>query len=392
MSTPISNQTPVFQAQWLQEQSGDPPGFVNCCKKIFKAVFDVLSIVIFPIGLIRLTIWWIKDRAFALAICPGKVDQYKLQYEGICGFIKKFIYTLYSPNWIKSDMTQVGNLLKETHRGEAVRYKSPDGAEIDGVFIPGNRAREKVILYGFGNGMTWETSGDAVERLKPMGASIMMINPRGVGESTGWRYGKGYALDIYSAYEYLINEKGIDPQDILVMGNSMGGAYGACGAALVQEKYPDKEISAINLRSFATLHHEVQSVLDGSGVVPFLLRTLSKGVGFDMNVQEAWDKLKGKKVIWYHQKDQVIPYETASLAKSVKESRSTQTKIVSMHHHFEDAEMWPADLIRIGFYHNRPFCSKEQKFLYDQIGEILGIEPSAEPEEFRCLHPVQLEA
>lgn len=394
-ATPITSEEPrvvvetaPFQAEWPPS----PPGFLEMCKKVLKVAYDILSIVIFPIGLLRLTIWWIKSRVCALGVCPGPINV-EAALEGVTGWwsmIKALLYVIYSPESVKVDKSSLGQEMLRDYRGESIQLKTPDGASIDGIFIPGDHSPEKVILCGFGNGISWELNERGVTELKPLGASIMMINPRGVGKSTGSLYEKGYALDVYSAYEYLIHQKGIDPENILVIGESMGAANGVCGAALVQEKYPDKQISAINRRSFSTLDAEAQALLGQeceSWIGWFLLgflALLAKGLWLDMDVAAAWEKLKGKKIIYRHEKDGII-LDTASLAKKVREIEGDNrvTTIMKMHVHQEDKYN--------GCYaHNRPFCSQELSALHHQIADILQLPPplSLPESAFSCTLPL----
>lgn len=365
----------VFQAKWPKEP---PCSLKKICCKIMRVVWNILSVIIFPIGLIRLTIWWVKDRALRLAIVAGKPD---FQGGGFpktyCGLAKEAIGRVLSPQSYKPNRASEGTTLLREYGGHRVEFKTPDGAHLEGAFFPGKES-EKVILYAFGDGEQWDhlDRRRQLSLLKPMGASIFMINPRGIGaeKSRSWCYEKGYALDIYSAYEYLIKRKKIDPENILLVGYSMGSAYGACGAALVQEKYPNKKINLISLRSFSSLQREIK-VLTGR-----VLHAMAWMIGLEMNPHQALKKLKGKKIIFYNGKDPIVPYP-ASMAKAALKASTTST-IVKMHQHMHSDSP-----------HIRPLCKKERSELYGQIRELLKLKTEEEdledPARF-CDEPLDL--
>ncbi|MDP2923588.1 MAG: alpha/beta hydrolase [Candidatus Omnitrophota bacterium] len=56
------------------------------------------------------------------------------------------------------------------------------------------------------------------------GVNIFIIDYRGYGQSQGKPSEKGLYLDAKSAYDYLVNNRHIQPQDIILYGESIGGA------------------------------------------------------------------------------------------------------------------------------------------------------------------------
>ena len=67
---------------------------------------------------------------------------------------------------------------------------------------------------------------------------LVVFNPRGTDESEGVPHLAKEALGIFTAFEYPVYEQGIVPSDIVIFGHSMGGYFGALGAALVREAHP----------------------------------------------------------------------------------------------------------------------------------------------------------
>lgn len=260
-----------------------------------------------------------------------------------------------------------GDLLISDLAGERISIQTADGATLDGAFFPGAN-HEKAIIYATGNGNQWEKCGNRINELKKTGASILMVNPRGTGRSKGWGYEKGYVLDIVSAYQYLL-QKGYDLNNVLMMGQSMGGALGACAAAVMKEQYPDKEINMISLRSFSTLSTEVDILLKRvGGILANFLRYVARWIGLDIDATKAFQKLD-KKAIFYHPDDGIIPYE-ASLAKDILEKNSKNTTVVKL------------ETIPNVDVHNRPLTIQENCLVNDEVKRMLKIPTPAHKHTF----------
>jgi hypothetical protein len=299
MSSPISTLPSItYEAHWPKELD---PALKNVLTKIARLFWNIISVIIFPIGLVRLVSRALRDGALRI-IVPGNV-------EVVCNVM--------------------GKSLLKNFSGHPLTLTSPDNTLLDGAFFPG-KIRKKAIIYAFGNAHQWENCSQRLEQLKPLNTSILVINPRGVGKSEGTRSEEGYALDIYAAYDFLIKKEKIDPNDIVFVGFSMGAAYGTCGAALVQEEYPDKEIKAINIKSFSDLQLELQTILAGRGILGAIARITAKILAFSLYPKQGWDTLKGKKCIFYDPSDEVIP-KPASLFKAVKDHPVGTTEVVKLH-------------------------------------------------------------
>jgi|GEM_PF-2483199 len=311
--------TTLFQASWPERLD---PALKSLASKVGNIFWNIISVMIFPIGLIRLAGHYIRNITFR-CIVPGipTLDAPLFSQWDMTKLIARF---LFNPDICKTDLTEYGKFQLKRLKGESVQFTAPDGAQIDGAFVPGKH-KNKVILFVGGNAEQWETL-NWHEILEPTGASLLFLNPRGVGVSMGSRNSEGYALDTYASSEYLIHQKKIDPENILFAGFSMGAANTTRGAALIQEKYPDKKIQAININSFSSLENEIYEILGLFGY-PGLIA--SKLLGLNKDVKKAWDSLKGKKVIFHNPKDPVIPY-LAQLATAVKQKPVGTSHIVEL--------------------------------------------------------------
>lgn len=286
----------LFQASYPDSLNPDKTG-------LLQRIWDVISIVIFPIGFVR---FCLRNYLFS-AIVPGARD---CSQEDIQPY--------------KDDLLKFG---------EEVRFKTPDGAEISGYFYEGDEHPEKVVFYATGNAGQWELESDAeaVQEAIQKGYSVFMINPRGVGDSKGYRSADSYALDFYSGFEYLMKVKQFKLKDIAFWGFSMGGALGTLGAALIQEKYKQSPAVMIADRTFKDLATEAYYITTERGrnscfiykaflfIEACILYFLVKLFGMNIDVLQAWNKLGCTKACYWIPEDKIIPFN-ASLAAGLRKA------------------------------------------------------------------------
>ncbi len=333
--------TPIFtgfQAKWPSHLD---PALESTCTKVGRVFWNVLSVIIFPIGLCRLAFWLVRNIALGFAVPgPFHVDQ----LNGIC-------------------------LLKDLG-GQNIQMHSPDGVKLDGAIFPGEN-RKKAVIFSFGNAMSWETSSYYIKLLKVLGVTVLVLNPRGIGKSEGSRSEEGFELDIYTGYEYLIEKEGIKPSDIVHVGYSMGGGYGAGGAALVQKKYMQEKLSAMNIRSFSSLHTEANALLGKTGCYFGCLGRLGLWMaGLNMNPKAELDTLKGRVCIVSTPSDGVIPKE-ASMIKEMKEKSTRPITHIQL-------RGGPLPNIQD---HNRSFFLDEGIAILNELNKMLGIDSRFVDEE-----------
>lgn len=96
---------------------------------------------------------------------------------------------------------------------------------LHGWWIPATSPKTGVLLYLHGNG---ENIGANVERameFHQLDLDILLIDYRGYGQSDGkFPTETQVYQDAQAAWDYLVQQQGIPPQDIIVYGQSLGGA------------------------------------------------------------------------------------------------------------------------------------------------------------------------
>lgn len=349
-----------YEAKWPEKLN---PALKSLAHKVARVVWDLLSIIIFPIFLARMAFKWLKNKVLRV-IVPGNIDKdlHLIKFKTTWEWIKAICLFLTNSEHFKINRDAEGKKLLSDHGGHSLTLTTPDGVKLDGAFFPG-KIKDKVIIFAKGNTGQWENHTQKLAELLKLNTSLLMVNPRGVGKNKGHRSEEGYALDIYTAYDFLIREKKFDPNEIVLVGFSMGGGYGTCGAAITQDQYPEKEIKVMNINSFSDLQTEVETMLQGRGLLKFIGRIAAQVLRLELHPKKAWDKLKGEKWIIYNPKDEIIP-KPASLYRAVKSKPVGTTKVIKLHGTDTSHE------------HHRPFYEDEIEAMHTALLSMLKIDRS----------------
>lgn len=106
---------------------------------------------------------------------------------------------------------------------EDVSLVTADGEVINGWWIPAVEARA-TLLFLHGNAGNISHRLESIAIFNQLGLSVFIIDYRGYGKSSGRPSEQGTYLDAEAAWEYLLNEKGLKSDEIIVFGRSLGGA------------------------------------------------------------------------------------------------------------------------------------------------------------------------
>lgn len=118
---------------------------------------------------------------------------------------------------------------------EDIYIKTDDGLKINGWFIPANNPKYTVIFF-HGNGGNIGHRLEKISLLNKIGINNFIIDYRGYGRSQGKPSEAGLYLDAKAAYDYLINVRKINPENIILYGESIGTAVVIDLAAKVKVK------------------------------------------------------------------------------------------------------------------------------------------------------------
>jgi fermentation-respiration switch protein FrsA (DUF1100 family) len=125
----------------------------------------------------------------------------------------------------------LGNWNPEGLGHEDVWFESADGTKLHGWFVPHNEPK-RAILYCHGNGEHIAFNADLATRLRDkFQASVFVFDYRGYGRSRGRPSEEGCIGDGCAAQLWLAKRMAIKPQDVVLMGRSLGAGVAVALAA-----------------------------------------------------------------------------------------------------------------------------------------------------------------
>ena len=108
-------------------------------------------------------------------------------------------------------------------RYEDLRIRTSDGETLAGWFVPAGSPRA-TVLFLHGNAGNIGHRLHALMGLPEAGLSVLIIDYRGYGESTGSPSEEGLYRDAEAAWDHLTGERGLSPGSIVLYGESLGSA------------------------------------------------------------------------------------------------------------------------------------------------------------------------
>jgi uncharacterized protein len=114
---------------------------------------------------------------------------------------------------------------------EDVSFDSADGTKLHGWFVP-HPNPSRAILYCHGNGEDVSSDGELAAMLsETLHASVFVFDYRGYGHSQGRPNETGCIADGNAAQHWLAKRMGVRPNDVVLMGRSLGSAVAIALAA-----------------------------------------------------------------------------------------------------------------------------------------------------------------
>ncbi|OGW74871.1 MAG: hypothetical protein A2Z72_02415 [Omnitrophica bacterium RBG_13_46_9] len=106
---------------------------------------------------------------------------------------------------------------------EEVYFRSADNKKLHGWFIPKDNAKF-TVLFCHGNGGNISHRLEKLARIHDLGLSVLIFDYRGYGKSEGRPCESGLYKDAEAAYGYLIKERAVAGDSVILYGESLGGA------------------------------------------------------------------------------------------------------------------------------------------------------------------------
>lgn len=122
-------------------------------------------------------------------------------------------------------------------RPQNVWFRSSDGTKIHGWYLPNTRrlpstGAQRLVVFCHGNGEHVADQANLIFRIQSrLQATVFVFDYRGYGKSRGKPYEGGCIADGMAAHQWLARREGVLPEDVIVMGRSLGGAIATAIAA-----------------------------------------------------------------------------------------------------------------------------------------------------------------
>lgn len=111
---------------------------------------------------------------------------------------------------------------------EELRIPSGSGAErgdLHAWWIPAEKPDAPTVLYLHGNSRNISYNLENALRYRALGCNLLLVDYRGYGKSTGGKPSEAKVYeDAEAAWQYLVRQRGVKPQQLLIYGHSLGGA------------------------------------------------------------------------------------------------------------------------------------------------------------------------
>lgn len=176
---------------------------------------------------------------------------------------------------------------------ESVNIPTEDGETLHAWWVPAQDARG-TILFFHGNAGNISYRIDYLRMFRKLGYATLIFDYRGYGNSTGSPSEAGTDRDAAAAWRWLTQTRGLRPEDIVFVGESLGGAV-ASGLAV---RHPPRAL--VLLSTFT-------SVPDlGAQVYPFIpVRLISR---FSYDNLARIGQIKVPVLVAHSRDDDIIPF------------------------------------------------------------------------------------
>ncbi|UCH52109.1 MAG: alpha/beta hydrolase [Chloroflexota bacterium] len=154
-------------------------------------------------------------------------------------------YVYYPERTLSRDPSRVGLQF------DTVYFETTDGVKLSGWFIPNESARG-VILFCHGNAGNISHRLESIEIFHRLGLEVFIFDYRGYGQSEGKPNEHGTYKDAEAAWQYLIEECQVSPNEVIVFGRSLGGAVASWLAQSHTPKALVLESTFVSLPDIAT--------------------------------------------------------------------------------------------------------------------------------------------
>ena len=202
-------------------------------------------------------------------------------------FIFQSHYIYYPESTLLADPASIGLHF------ESISFEAKDGVKLSGWFIPKENSKG-VILFCHGNAGNISHRLDSIQIFHRLGLDIFIFDYRGYGQSAGKPTEQGIYEDANAAWWYLIEQRKVDPNEIIIFGRSLGGAV----ASWLAKSYTP---AALIVESTFTSLPDIAATLYPYLPVRLLLRS-------EYNTAKYLSRANCAVLIVHSQDDEIMPF------------------------------------------------------------------------------------
>ncbi len=203
------------------------------------------------------------------------------------------LHPMQDTSW-KSQIAQMDKLFKTVTR--EVKIPTADGKTLHGLLVA-KPASDKLILVSHGNAGNIGHRVGLASLLSTSGASTLLYDYQGFGESTGNATCNNLLKDGLTAYDYAVDKLGYKPANITIYGESVG-----CGVTtyIMENRKPGKVI----------LQSGFTSLLKTARDKLFFMHVLPESIAPEPNFDNlsAVQKPHPPILFMHGDKDQILPF------------------------------------------------------------------------------------
>jgi len=177
---------------------------------------------------------------------------------------------------------------------EELTLTTSDDMKLNAWWIPHPDARA-TLLFLHGNAGNISHRLDSINIFYNLGLSVLIIDYRGYGKSTGAPSEQGTYIDAETAWDYLTKERNINPDNIIIFGRSLGGAV----AIWLAEKH---------LSAGLIVESSFTAIADiGKHYYPYLPTSVLARIKYPS--KNRISNVKSPVLVIHSLNDEIIPYE-----------------------------------------------------------------------------------
>lgn len=176
---------------------------------------------------------------------------------------------------------------------EDIYFAADDGVKLNAWLIPAKDSKY-TLLFCHGNGGNISHRIEKILMLNELGLSVFIFDYRGYGNSRGRPFERGLYRDAQAAYDYLVSERKVSPEEIILYGESLGGAVAIDLAGKRRAKALITEATLSSAKDVARV------------VYPFFPAFL---ISSNFDSVKKIKEITIPKLIIHSQNDEIIPFE-----------------------------------------------------------------------------------